>query len=343
MEERPEIVKDETSLMDIYDFILDGWSALLGLSVLGVIVGVAVSFALPVKYQANALIDSGQVGFVGLDQGVSGRPVESLDVVTEKMKSPSFYSDQTLSACGLVDKVDPRQDLVKKLSPSVARNSNFVSVSYQAGSVDDAKTCLESVLADIISSQQPKIEVVANYTKSEIANTQSQLEQARTAIEEQRVDRDKSLALARDQLSAARQELQLLDRVEGNNASATGALSVVQVLNKRSEIQELEAMLLRLQANFTAVRLDRNDQVNRITNRLAALQAAITAPNTRAPQFATPVFAADTKVSPRRSLIVVISLITGGFIGLMVLIVRRAMKHIRAHEAERRAKAIAAK
>lgn len=149
--------------------------------------------------------------------------------------------------------------------------------------------------------------------------------------------------MARDQLTAARQELQLLDRVEGESASATGALSVVQVLNKRSEVQELEAMLLRLQANFTAVRSDRNDQVNRLTNRLAALQAAIEAPNTRESQFATPVFAADTKVSPRRSIIVVISLLLGGFIGLMVLIGRRALKHIRAHEAERRAKAPAAR
>ena len=337
MDARPEVVQgDEVSLLDIYDFLRDGWITLLGASLLGALIGLLVSFVMPIKYQADALIESGQVGFLGLDQAVSSRPVESLDVLTEKMRSPSFYSDQTLTECGFEGKSNPRRELVKELSPAVARNSNFVALSFKAESVDAAKKCIDNVLADIVMSQQPKLRAAIEYTKSEIANTQSQLEQIRTMLAEQEKDRDESLDLARAQLLAARQELKILDQAQDVDKSVANAMSIVQVLNKRSEVQELEAMLLRLQTNFTETQSDRNDQVNRLTNRLLALQSSIEPPNTRDPQFATPVFASDTKVSPLRGLILVISLLVGGFVGLIILIGRRIIKHVLAQEADRK-------
>ena len=97
---------DEISLLDIYDFIRDGWITLLGLSVLGLLIGVIYSLSIPAKYQATASIDSGHIGVVGLVQDASGsqsasvnsasvrsRPVENVGVLAEIMKSPSFYSD----------------------------------------------------------------------------------------------------------------------------------------------------------------------------------------------------------------------------------------------------------
>jgi hypothetical protein len=337
MDARPEVVQgDEVSLLDIYDFLRDGWITLLGASLLGALIGLLVSFVMPIKYQADALIESGQVGFLGLDQAVSSRPVESLDVLTEKMRSPSFYSDQTLTECGFEGELNPRRELIKELSPTVARNSNFVALSFKAESVDAAKKCIENVLADIVMNQQPKLRAAIEYAKSEIANTQSQVDQVRAMLAEQESDRDESLDLARSQLLAARQELKILDQAQDVDKSVANAMSLLQVLNKRSEVQELEAMLLRLQTNFAETQSDRNDQVNRLTNRLLALQSSIKPPNTRDPQFATPVFASDTKVSPLRGLILLISLLVGGFVGLIILIGRRIIKHVLAQEAERK-------
>jgi LPS O-antigen subunit length determinant protein (WzzB/FepE family) len=66
MDARPEVVQgDEVSLLDIYDFLRDGWVTLLGASLLGALIGLLVSFVMPIKYQADALIESGQVGFWG--------------------------------------------------------------------------------------------------------------------------------------------------------------------------------------------------------------------------------------------------------------------------------------
>lgn len=340
MEDRPDISHEnyrdgEISLLDIYDFLRDGCRTLVGVSFLGLIVGVIASFVLPAKYQASALIDSGQVGFVDMDQGVSSRPIEKLDVLSEKMKVPSFYSDQTITKCVLRDTPNPRQSLVSDLLPNVARNSNFVSVSYESESVEAAKTCLESVLEDVVLSQKPKMEAISNYSKTEITNTRAQLDQARQSIEKQQTSQAESLALVRKQLLSARQALQVPEHDSGESNSVTEAMSAVQAMNKRSEVQELETMLMRMQADFTS-NFDQIYQVNRLNNRLTMLQQAGEPPNTREAELAVPVFASEDKVLPRRSVIILVSLLIGGFLGLMIQIVRRAIQAIRAHEAERK-------
>ena len=339
MQNATDVVQDdEISLMDIYDFLHDGWKTLIGMSALGLLVGVVVSLILPAQYQASALIDSGRVGYLSLETGVDSREVESLPVLAEKMKTPGFYSEQTLSVCGLAGKPNARQGLVQALAPAVGRNSGFVSVSFKAESVDAAKSCIEGVLMDVIAGQQSHIDAVINYTKREIENTQAQLESSQSTINEQRADRDQSLTAAREQLLVARQELKALDTVASDGTPAS-AVAAVRVLNKQGEVQQLESMLLALQSEFNNSLSERGDQINRLTNRLTALQSAIEFPNTRIPQFATPLFASDTKVAPKRSLITIISLLVGGFLGLMLLIGQRAWRHIKEHEVNRRAQA----
>ena len=326
---------DEISLLDIYDFLRDGWLTLVGMTVAGLGVGVVVSLLLPVKYEASGLIESGRVGFATLDQNVGSREVEPLSVLAEKMKAPGFYDEKTLSVCGLDDNANPRQALIEGLSPSVARNSNFVSVTYQAESVEAAKACVNAVLTDVVASQQPAIDAVVRYTETEIERLKNQVEQAESDLDATRLERDERIDVVREQLAVARQELKLLQERQADQVSTRDALSDVQVLNKRSEVQQFESLLLATQSNFNDLVLDRNDQITRLTARLTALQTAVEYPNTSPPEFATPVFAAHTKVSPRRSLIAAISLVLGGFLGLMILIGRRAMKHIKAHEAQR--------
>jgi LPS O-antigen subunit length determinant protein (WzzB/FepE family) len=78
-----------------------------------------------------------------------------------------------------------------------------------------------------------------------------------------------------------------------------------------------------------------------LSERLAGLQLALQAPNTQSARFVSGINAPSDSVAPRRSLIVVIVVLIGGFAGLMLLIGRRAIVHIRSHEAERRARSAA--
>jgi len=324
---------DEISLLDIYYFFRDGWVTLASISVMGLLIGLGISFVLPEKYQARALIEPGQVGYVTLDQGVASREIEPLATLAEKMKAPGFYAEQTLLACGLSDETNPRQKLVSELSPGVARDSSFVSVSFEAESIEEAKRCIESVLSDVVTVQEQNIRAVTNYTLSEIENVQAQLARANDELETRRLDRDQNAELVRDQLAVARSELSLLEASGQSEANNVSAITQVRALNKRSEVQQFEALLLTMQDSFRDQVSQTEDKINRLSSRLTALQAAIEQPNTRPPQFATPIFAPDVKVSPKRGLITVLSLILGGFIGLMFLIGRRAIKHIQEHEA----------
>jgi LPS O-antigen subunit length determinant protein (WzzB/FepE family) len=43
----------------------------------------------------------------------------------------------------------------------------------------------------------------------------------------------------------------------------------------------------------------------------------------------TPIYSPAQKVEPKRSLIAVISLLAGGFVGLMLLVIRRVIKQIK--------------
>ena len=46
-------VDDEISLMDIYDFLVDGWKAILSIAFIGTGIGVVTSLALPEQFEAR--------------------------------------------------------------------------------------------------------------------------------------------------------------------------------------------------------------------------------------------------------------------------------------------------
>jgi hypothetical protein len=58
-----------------------------------------------------------------------------------------------IKSCGLEKESKPEETLVKELNSSIARNSNFVSISFKAESPQLAKECLEVTLQNIISNQ----------------------------------------------------------------------------------------------------------------------------------------------------------------------------------------------
>lgn len=71
---------------------------------------------------------------------------------------------------------------------------------------------------------------------------------------------------------------------------------------------------------------------NEITNLRSSIQRIellLSEPLTKSASFTTPIYSPSQKVEPKRSLIAVISVLAGGFIGLMFLVLRRAIKHIK--------------
>ena len=316
---------DEISLMDIYDFIKDGFKTLIGSSVLGVAVGVVVSFVLPEKFQASGLIESAQV---------AGTPVDSLEMLAEKMRTPTYYSAETFKVCGLTDDLNPAERLAKELNPNVARQSSFVAVSYEAESPETARRCLEAVIKDVQRNQEPLARASRELVRDQIRLANRQLERA-IEIRDQQIALDmQRLDVAREKLASARRfveefENRIVDFDFKNDQFSASSLLLATLQSKQNEAKDLQIQIDDLEMKVAAQITSGDGPVFEFEERVAQLRQSLSEPATREAQFATEIYSPDAKVAPKRALITIVALVLGGFLGLMILIGRRAYTSIR--------------
>jgi uncharacterized protein involved in exopolysaccharide biosynthesis len=334
MDARPEVNdNDEISLFDIYDFLRDGWKTLIGFSVLGLIIGVAVSFALPEKFRASGQIEPARV---------AGENVEEVSQLAEKLRSPTYYSTESLAACQALEKANPADFVAKGLNPSVGRQSAFVSVAFEADSPDAATVCLSAVIKDVINNQEALARASQAKVTEQIRLLRQQYDRAVQLRDQQLALNMQRLAVAKEKLASAQffikefENKALTFNFKDDQFSASSLL-VATLQSKQNAAKDLQIQIddleMQVKAKFTSV----DGDVFKLQEEITELQASLEAPATRNAQFATPIYAPDVKVSPKRALITVIAILVGGFAGLILLIGRRAYRSIAEREAYRKA------
>ena len=275
MNEQNYVADDEISLLDIYEFLKDGWLTIAATTVLGGAIGVGTAFVLPEKFLASATIQPTRV---------LGSDVESIAILAEKMRSPTYYSQQSLLTCDVADSTNPAQTLATALNPNVARNSAFVSVSFKSTNINTSIACLNAVLTDVKQNQ------------SETAERQIALATATLNKEKEQ------LKLAEDFISSVSQKTLTFDFKDTQFSASQLLFGMLQ--SKQNEITNLKSSIQRT-------------------------ELLLSEPQTKSASFTTPIYSPSQKVEPKRSLIAVISVLAGGFIGLMLLVLRRTVKHIK--------------
>lgn len=338
MEARPDMAQenyrdDEISLLDIYEFLRNGWKTLVSVTVLGLIAGLGLGFVLPAKFEASGLIEPAMVG---------GEAVETPSVMVEKLGNPSYFDEETIEQCQLSDSADPANELMDRLGPSVARNSSYVTVKYETSSPELAKQCLIAVLDDVKQDQ----ELLA---RAPLAAIESQIRLVRTQLVRAVELRDQQIASNNQRLEVARQKLQaaqaFVDQFEArilqfnfkNDQFSASALLLSTLQDKQNEVRDLQIQIEELEMLVQSGLTNLDEQVFEFELEEAELQKSLERPATQNTQFVLPVYASDTKVSPKTNLLVALGVLGGGFLGLMILIGRRAIRHIRAHEGETKA------
>ncbi len=174
-------VDDEISLMDIYDFLADGWKIILSIAFIGTGIGVVTSLALPDQFEAAGLIQSASVGGMSSTNSI---PVEPISVLVEKMQSPTYYDSKTLAVCVGEGEAGNLGTLAKALNAKVLRTSNFVSVVYRAESKDKALRCLEQVLVAVVENQKGLVEENLTSAMSSLDNEKKAADEGRKAVKE---------------------------------------------------------------------------------------------------------------------------------------------------------------
>lgn len=334
MTEKPEYDHDEISLLDIYQFFMEGWKTLISLSVLGLIAGLVVAYVIPEKFQARALIEPASVGKKGKDDTITSAAVEPVAVLAEKMKVPTYYSAATIDACRLSDKVNPADALVKRLGPSVTRNSTYVSLTYKAESPAIATTCLESVLKDVMANQVLLAQPMVNNLKAELESAEDQLKASTTERDQLRKKNPERFAQAKAKLAAAEKFVDTFTKDSTTVKSTDPQFSASAVLlpalmAKQAEIQDLERQIDNLSLFVAANATDKDQAVRKIAGTVSELKNALMPPNTKPATFAAPVYAPSTKVEPKRSVIVLVGLVGGGMLGLVLLVGLRVRNSLR--------------
>lgn len=213
-----------------------------------------------------------------------GEDVEKVAVLAEKMRSPTYYSQQSFTACDVADSTNPAQKLATALNPNVARNSAFVSVSFKSTNINTSIACLNAVLTDVKQNQ------------SETAERQIALATATLNKEKEQ------LKLAEDFISSVSQKTLTFDFKDTQFSASQLLFGMLQ--SKQNEITNLKSSIQRT-------------------------ELLLSEPQTKSASFTTPIYSPSQKVEPKRSLIAVISVLAGGFIGLMLLVLRRTVKHIK--------------
>lgn len=329
-------VNDEVSLFDVYEFLRDGWKTIVGLSALGLVCGVAISFVLPEKYQAIGAIESAEV---------AGKPVDKLQALAQKMRSPTYYSDATIAACGLSDQVGPADRLAKSLNPSVARESSYVAVSIEARTPDDARRCLGAVMEDVRRNQEPLARASRQRVQDEIRLATEQLSRATQLRDQQIALNIQRLDVAKEKLAAAERfvsefESRIMNFDFRNDQFSASSLLLATLQSKQNEVKDLQIQIDELDMKVKAKITSEDEFVFEFGEKVAELRESLAPPFTRDADFATPIYAPETRVSPKRGLITVVSLLAGGFLALVILIGRRAIRHIREHEAARDSRSV---
>lgn len=162
-------------LIDVFHFIQNGWRTIASTGAFGLLIGCAYAFLAPQKFQGEILIQG---------SSVAGQPVEPPTVLIEKLKQPTFYSENSVFQCELQETPTAKSTLSKNLKPVLIKTAPVVSMSYIADSAQTAKACLESVLGDIANDQQKLAAPLIKTREDQLASTKAKLGIAEKVLEE---------------------------------------------------------------------------------------------------------------------------------------------------------------
>ncbi|MEP3428014.1 MAG: Wzz/FepE/Etk N-terminal domain-containing protein [Hyphomicrobiales bacterium] len=319
MNEESYKIEGETSLVDILYFLAKGWKTLAITTILGGLIGVGLSYFLPEKYLASASI---------LPAKVAGAPLEDINLVAQKLRSPSFYSAKTRETCGGIGE----DYIAKTIGANVDRKSTSISVSIKSEDPKIAASCLHAVLLNVNASQSTSMALRLEDLKRDLQSSKKRLK-----LHELR--RKKDIKTTRDRIDLAKLDL------ENNKATVTHLESFL-TRKEVSEVVSLESLLL-----LTSFSMKRSDNerlmiaIRELENKLQTLiddqedkslslralidkqERVIQPPVTQKAQFIAPVFSGERAVEPKRTLIVAVALVLGSMFGFIVIVTRRFIRY----------------
>ncbi len=138
-------IDDEINLWGILDFVIAGWRWWVGGACLGLISAFGFLFLTPPLYESTAIIQPASIG----NTGMTKVPVEPVAQLLERLKFPTFYTDEIVNTCQEKD----NKALSDALKPSLIKGNTLILIKFRADSTSVSRDCLFSVFSLLKQSQ----------------------------------------------------------------------------------------------------------------------------------------------------------------------------------------------
>jgi uncharacterized protein involved in exopolysaccharide biosynthesis len=166
---------DEINLWDLLEVVKSGWRWIAGGVGVGLVGAVAAVLVVPPEFEATALV---QPAYVGLAPGGKGTEVEPVAQILERLKLPTFYSDELVTLCQVKATVNPLDALAKAVKPTLVKGNSLIQLTYRAASPEVAQACLAGVVAQITKSQAAIATPIIDTLEEQLQLTKQQLSEA---------------------------------------------------------------------------------------------------------------------------------------------------------------------
>jgi LPS O-antigen subunit length determinant protein (WzzB/FepE family) len=133
---------DEISLIDIFNFIKEGWQTIAVSVALAALLGLGYISMIKPQYEASASLISATV---------DGEEVQPLATLSEIISLPGYFDEATHQACG----VKAISSWAKIINPTPNKKAPLLNLSFRGKSQAEAQNCMTTVVNFI--AQQQKI------------------------------------------------------------------------------------------------------------------------------------------------------------------------------------------
>jgi len=173
-------IKDEISLKDIIDFVVESWKTILATGIVGILGAVGYIFVTPNQYEATAQIQMAQIQ--ATTTNALSINLEDPTLLISRLKLPSTYDQSAIDSCGYQVKKYPSEELVKMAKFSLIKGSQVVEVKVLGLSPQQANQCAESILRIVKDSQKAIAEPIIDEAKAKLLKYSQRLQEAQSFI-----------------------------------------------------------------------------------------------------------------------------------------------------------------
>lgn len=181
--------EDEISLLDIVLFLKRTWKLIAVAGLLGVACSMIYLAITPSQYQASAQIQMAQIGASSNKNNLnpSGVNVEEPGLLIARLSTPTSFTPEAITACGLEGVKDANSVLAKSIKLSLPKGvANVVDLKTTGQTPQGAAQCATAIF-DLIKN-----------TQAQIVKPYSEEASVKLADSEERLARAKDLVLRAD-------------------------------------------------------------------------------------------------------------------------------------------------